>query len=136
LALENQLGKDVNSWTWNRVHTLEHQHPLGQVAALRSLFNIGTFEVAGSSEVINNLFFNFSDKGVYEVKGGPSTRRVIDFSDIENSMSILPTGQSGNPFSKHYKDQAAMFNGGTFRKMKMNKAEIVKYSTKLVFLPK
>jgi penicillin amidase len=87
LALENQLGKDVNSWTWNRVHTLEHQHPLGQVAALRSLFNIGTFEVAGSSEVINNLFFNFSDKGVYEVKGGPSTRRVIDFSDIENSMS-------------------------------------------------
>jgi penicillin amidase len=136
LALENQLGKDVNSWTWNRVHTLEHQHPLGQVAALRSLFNIGTFEVAGSSEVINNLFFNFSDKGVYEVKGGPSTRRVIDFSDIENSMSILPTGQSGNPFSKHYKDQAAMYNSGKFRKMKMNKAEIVKYSTKLLFLPK
>jgi hypothetical protein len=27
-------------------------------------------------------------------KGGPSTRRVIDFFDIENSWSILPTGQS------------------------------------------
>lgn len=135
-ALENQLGKDVNSWTWNRVHTLEHQHPLGKVAALSGIFNVGTFEVPGSTEVINNLFFNFTDAGEYQVKGGPSTRRVIDFSDVENSMGILPTGQSGNPFSKHYNDQAEMYNTGKFRKMKMNKEEIVKTSTKLVFLPK
>ena len=135
-ALENQLGKDVNSWTWNRVHTLEHLHPLGQVAALRSVFNVGPFEVPGCTEVINNLFFSFVDNGQYQVKGGPSTRRVIDFSDIENSMSILPTGQSGNPFSKHYNDQAEMYNSGKFRKMKLNKDEIIKTSTKLVFLPK
>lgn len=135
-ALENQLGKDVNSWTWNRVHTLEHQHPLGHVAVLKSVFNVGSFEVPGSTEVINNLLFGFTDDGEYQVKGGPSTRRVIDFSDIENSMSILPTGQSGNPFSKHYNDQAEMYNNGKFRKMKMNKDEIIKTSTKLVFLPK
>ncbi|HQF47586.1 MAG TPA: penicillin acylase family protein, partial [Flavobacterium alvei] len=55
--------------------------------------------------------------------------------DIENSMSILPTGQSGNPFSKHYSDQAEMYNSGKFRKMKMNKEEIEKTSTKLVFVP-
>jgi len=135
VGLENQLGKDINSWTWNRVHTLEHQHPLGQVAALRSVFNVGSFEVPGATEVINNLFFNFTNNGVYQVKGGPSTRRVIDFSDIENSMSILPTGQSGNPFSKHYNDQAEMYNTGKFRKMKLNKEEIIKTSTKLVFVP-
>ena len=38
---ENQLGKDVNSWTWNKVHTLEHQHPLGKVAALRGFLMLG-----------------------------------------------------------------------------------------------
>jgi penicillin amidase len=135
-ALENQLGKEVNSWTWNRVHTLEYQHPLGQVAALRGLFNVGPFEVPGCTEVINNLFFSFAENGQYQVKGGPSTRRVIDFSDIENSMSILPTGQSGNPFSKHYNDQAEMYATGKFRKMKMNKEEIIQTSTKLVFIPK
>jgi penicillin G amidase len=135
-ALENQLGKEVNSWTWNRVHTLEYQHPLGQVAALRGFFNVGPFEVPGCTEVINNLFFSFTDDGLYQVKGGPSTRRVIDFSDIENSMSILPTGQSGNPFSKHYNDQAEMYATGKFRKMKMNKEEIIRTSTKLVFIPK
>jgi penicillin amidase len=136
LALENQLGKDVNSWSWDRVHTLEHQHPLGKVAALRSIFNVGPFSVSGSSEVINNLFFDFTDSGEYSIKGGPSTRRVIDFSDIENSESVLPTGQSGNPFSKHYNDQAEMYNAGKFRKMKLNKEEIIKSSTKLVFIPK
>ncbi|WP_310560270.1 penicillin acylase family protein [Flavobacterium sp.] len=135
-ALENQLGKEVNSWTWDRVHTLEHQHPLGQVAALRGIFNVGPFNVPGSTEVINNLFFDFTDNGEYIVKGGPSTRRVIDFSDIENSMSILPTGQSGNPFSKYYNDQAEMYNTGKFRKMKLNKEEIISTSTKLIFLPK
>ncbi|HQE33762.1 MAG TPA: penicillin acylase family protein [Flavobacterium alvei] len=134
-ALEKQLGKEVNSWTWNRVHTLEHQHPLGKVAVLRPVFNVGVFKVPGSTEVINNLFFSFSYSGEYQVKGGPSTRRVIDFSDIENSMSIMPTGQSGNPFSKHYNDQAEMYNSGKFRKMKMNKEEIEKTSTKLVFVP-
>jgi penicillin amidase len=134
-ALENQLGKEVNSWTWDRVHTLEHQHPLGQVAALRGIFNVGPFNVPGSTEVINNLFFDFTDSGEYIVKGGPSTRRVIDFSDVENSMSVLPTGQSGNPFSKHYNDQAEMYNTGKFRKMKLNKEEIIKTSTKLVFSP-
>ena len=86
--------------------------------------------------MINNLDFSFNDNGKYTVKAGPSTRRVIDFSDIENSMSILPTGQSGNPFSKHYNDQAEMYNSGKFRKMKLNKEEIIKTSTKLVFFPK
>ena len=135
VSLEKQLGKDINSWTWNRVHIVEHQHPIGKIAALRSIFNVGPFETSGSNEVINNLFFDYSDEKQHSIKGGPSTRRVIDFSDIENSMSILPTGQSGVQFSGHYSDQAKMYNNGEFRKMKMNKMEIIATSTKLVFKP-
>ncbi len=135
LSLEKQLGPDVYTWTWNRVHTLEHQHPLSKVAVLKNIFNVGPFEVSGSSEVINNLFFNFSGSGMYDVKGGPSTRRVIDFSDIENSWSILPTGQSGNPMSAHYDDQAELYNAGKFRRMLLNKEEIKRTSTKLTFKP-
>ena len=51
-------------------------------------------------------------------------------------MSILPTGNSGNPFSEFYRDQAEMFVNGEFRKMKLNKEEIEKVSTKLIFTPK
>lgn len=135
LALNKQLGNSVSDWTWNKVHILEHQHPLGKVAALRPYFNVGPFAVSGSTEVINNLFFDFTEDGNYVVKGGPSTRRIIDFSDVENSWSILPTGQSGNPLSSHYNDQAELYNAGKFRKMKINKEEIIKTSTKLVFSP-
>ena len=136
IALEEQLGTAVADWTWNKVHTVEHQHPLGKVAALRRIFNVGPFEVSGSTEVINNLFFDFTDDGNYIVKGGPSTRRIIDFSDIENSWSVLPTGQSGNPISAHYSDQAELYNAGKFRRMMLNKEEIVRTSTKLIFIPR
>jgi penicillin amidase len=134
-TLEKQLGNSVQDWTWNKVHVVEYEHPLGKVAALRKIFNVGPFEVAGSNEVINNQMFDYSNDGDYVVNGGPSTRRIVDFSDVENSWSILPTGQSGNPFSAHYNDQAVMYNEGKFRKMKMNKKEIVKTSTKLIFTP-
>jgi penicillin amidase len=133
--LEEQLGTQVKTWTWNRVHTLEHQHPMGKIAALRSLFNVGPFEISGANEVINNQIFIYTENGNNKVMAGPSTRRIIDFSDVENSWSILPTGQSGNPFSAHYDDQAQMYNVGKFRKMKMNKAEIIKTATKLIFRP-
>ena len=135
-SLQKQFGNSVSDWNWGTVHTIEHEHPMGKVAALRKLFNVGPFASPGSNEVINNQFFGYNEDGRYYVKGGPSTRRVVDFSDIENSWSILPTGQSGNPFSKHYDDQTEMFNAGKFRRMKLNKEEIVKTSTKLIFKPK
>ena len=134
-ALENQLGKDIDTWNWGRVHVIEHQHTLGSVDLLKSFFNVGPFSINGASEVINNLAYKRDSTGIYRVTNGPSTRRIIDFNDLENSWSILPTGQSGNPFSKHYQDQASMYNKGTFRKMKMNQEEIKKNSTKLIVKP-
>ena len=132
-SLENQLGKNVSDWTWNRVHKLHIKHPLASVAILKPLFDVGIFEIAGSNEVINNNMFYYSDSDIFEIKAGPSTRRIIDFSDIENSLSVLPSGNSGNPFSEHYSDQAKLFVEGKFRKMKLNKAEIISKANKLVF---
>ncbi len=134
--LEKQLGSDINSWNWSRVHTIEHQHPMGQVKSLRSYFNVGPFEINGGKEVINNLSFNLDSTGYYKVRSGPSTRRVIDFSNIEGSMSISPTGQSGNPLSDHYKDQAQKFVDGEFVPMLLNKETIQKKKNKLVLEPK
>jgi penicillin amidase len=136
LSLEKDFGKNCDNWTWDKVHTVEHEHPIGQIAALRSFFNVGPFPVAGTREVINNMAFPYDDTGYYKTSSGPSTRRIIDFSDVENSISILPTGQSGNPFSKHYDDQAEMFVNGAFRKMMMNEEEITNGEEILIFSPK
>ncbi|NGY38560.1 penicillin acylase family protein [Flavobacterium sp. XN-5] len=134
-ALENQLGESIPAWNWSKVHVVEYQHPLGKVAMLRKIFNVGPYDVDGSNEVINNQMFDYTNEAKYVVKGGPSSRRVIDFSDIENSWNVLPTGQSGNLLSRHYNDQAAIYNAGNFRKMLLNEGEIVKTSTKLIFKP-
>tara|TARA_R110002167_G_scaffold339167_1_gene546844 strand:+ start:1556 stop:3955 length:2400 start_codon:yes stop_codon:yes gene_type:complete len=133
-SLENDFGKNRESWEWKNVHTIEHSHPIGQIAALRSFFNVGPYPIEGSREVINNLGFSYDETGLYKTSSGPSTRRIVDFSDIENSISILPTGQSGNPFSSHYKDQAEMFVNGEFRKMMMYKDEIKKNAASTLLL--
>ncbi|MEK8179468.1 penicillin acylase family protein [Flavobacterium buctense] len=134
-ALENQWGSGVLQWKWGKVHQVTFQHPIGKVKMFSKFFNVGPFEIAGSNEVIDNQLFIYSNDAIIPVKGGPSTRRIIDFSDVENSWSVLPTGQSGNPMSKHYSDQSEMFVKGKFRKMKLNKKEIEASSTKLVFKP-
>lgn len=134
--LTAQLGDNVSDWQWGKVHQVEYKHPIGLLAVFRPFFNVGVFDAPGSNEVINNVMFYYTDADHYDVSAGPSTRRIIDFSDIENSVSILPTGQSGNPMSKHYNDQAQMYLDGKFRKMKMNKKEIEASSSKLVFKAK
>ena len=135
-SLVKDFGPDPTNWTWDKVHTIEHGHPIGQVPSLRKYFNVGPYPIHGTREVINNMSFPYDSTGFYKVSSGPSTRRVIDFSDVENSISILPTGQSGNPFSKYYKDQAEMYVRGEFRKMMMNKEEIIENtSSRLDFVP-
>jgi penicillin amidase len=134
-ALNSELGNDIKTWKWEKVHTVEHGHLLGNKKPLDKLFNVGPFGVFGGTETLNNLNFHLSKDGNYKVYNGPAMRIIIDFSDVENSVSVLPTGQSGNFMSKHYNDQAEMYNSGTFRKQMMNKQEIISVSkNKIVFL--
>jgi penicillin amidase len=135
--LKNQLGENAEDWHWSRVISVEHEHVIGKTGGLlRRFFNVGPFETIGGNEVINNQIFKLDSTGYYKVTAGPSTRRIVDFSDVENSLAILPTGQSGNVFSKHYKDQAQKFLNGEFEKMKLNKEEIKKSKNVLVLKPK
>ncbi|APG65259.1 penicillin acylase family protein [Tenacibaculum todarodis] len=135
--LQNQLGENVEDWKWNRVASVEYEHAIGKAGGLlRKFFNVGPFKTNGGDQVINNQIFSIDSTGVYKITAGPSTRRVVDFSDVDNSLAILPTGQSGNVFSEHYKDQAQKYVDGEFVKMKINQKEIEQSENKLVFLPK
>ena len=134
--LQNQLGENIENWFWERVISVEHEHAIGKAGGvLRTLFNVGPFKTVGGNEVLNNQIFDLDSTGVYKVKAGPSTRRVIDFSDVENSWSIIPTGQSGNIFSDYYKDQAQKFLNGEFIKMKLNQQEIEQSKNVLILIP-
>jgi len=134
-ALEEQFGDDIHKWTWDKAISVTHKHVFDKVASLKSYFNVGPFITDGTSEVINNQDFSLNGSGIYNVSAGPSTRRIIDFSDVENGITIIPTGQSGNVFSKHYKDQAQKYLDGKFVKMMLNKEEIEASKDKLILKP-
>ncbi|OSY87410.1 penicillin amidase [Tenacibaculum holothuriorum] len=135
--LQKQLGENIDDWTWERVATVEYEHPIGKAGGLlREFFNVGPFTTNGGDQVINNQIYKIDSTGYYKIHAGPSTRRIVDFSDVENSITVIPTGQSGNVFSEHYKDQAEKYNKGEFVKMKLNQSDIEKSENKLVFLPK
>ena len=115
-------GEEAENWRWENHHLLTHKHALSPASPLLAmLLDVGPFKQPGTNEVINNLGFRYSDNLVHEITLGPSTRRIVDMADpLNNSWSILPTGQSGNPFSPYYDDQADMYAHGEFRKMLMD----------------
>ncbi len=119
-----ELGDQPNKWTWNRVHFLEHPHPAGKKAPLNHLFNVGPYPVDGGEEVINKMAFQLNGDGKYISRSGPAMRILLDFADLENSISINPTGASGNFMNPHYDDQALMYVNGEFRRQKMNRSDI------------
>ncbi|MFT4533341.1 MAG: penicillin amidase [Saprospiraceae bacterium] len=134
--LTSQLGNDPNKWTWNRVHTIEHVHPIGRKKPFDKFFNVGPFPVTAGNDVPNKMMYSVDSTGVYKTYSSPALRILVDFADIEASESINPTGQSGNPMSKHYDDQAEMFVNGVYRPQLMNHEEIKKEARVLVLKPR
>ncbi len=132
---DHLITKFGKNWSkkiaWGNVHTLEHDHPFGQIESLRPYFNVGPLKAPSGSEVLNNIGYSLDGDSEYNATFGPSTRRIVDFSNIDNSRSILPTGNSGNIFSRHYKDQAKMYVNGEFRPMHLNKEVISQFKRKL-----
>jgi penicillin amidase len=123
--LSQAFGPDPNLWTWDRIHLVEHAHAIGRQKPFNHLFNVGPFPVAGGDEVLNKMDFN-KNTIPYQVKSGPSMRIIIDLADMHNSLSIIPTGQSGHVMSPYYQDQAALYHSGGFRPQLMDKQKVLK----------
>jgi penicillin amidase len=119
-----------SSWTWGRLHTATFaEGTLGSsgIGPLEWYFNDGPHAVPGAAGAINNTYYRFSrayadplDPGVepvdadrvFEVTNLPSYRLVIDMSDLDGARIVTTTGQSGNPFDRHYNDLIGPWKNG------------------------
>ncbi len=133
--LSSQLGSNINNWKWSRVHTIEHVHPIGRKKPFDKFFNVGPYPITGGNDVPNKMMYTVDSTGLYKTYSAPALRILVDFADVEASESIIPTGQSGNPMSKHYADQAEMFNVGIYRPQLINHEEISNQAKVLVLEP-
>jgi penicillin amidase len=135
--LTAQFGPDSDDWNWENAIVAEHPHPLGAKKPLDKIFNVRTQPIPANEESVNKLAFRMNGEGIYKVTSGPAMRIILDFADVEASVSVLPTGQSGNRFSKHYSDQADLYAKGRYRPQLMNESEIRdKAKSTLVLSPK
>ena len=113
--IERVAGQNINNWQWGRAHYLTHNHKIGSNKILDWIFgfNIGPYLSGGSDKSPNAGSYSFSDP--YVQTAGASMRRVVDFSNLNETYQIIPTGQSGLYNSKHYDDQADLYHSGGYR---------------------
>lgn len=125
--LQATLGPDASQWQWRKAHHLTQMHPLGTQKWLGMLFNVGPFEVAGNHEVPDN-FSSPLGPAPWAVNYGPSVRRLIDMAAPAQALGILPVGQSGVLFDKHYKDQALPFTQGHYQPMHLSEVDVANHT--------
>ena len=130
--LKERLGKSVSKWTWGELHALTFKHPLGQNSLLSSIFNIGPFHAAGSGTTVLCTGYDLSKP--YSVQWGTSARVIIDLSNPDNSISVIPTGQSGQPMDDHYKDQVQLYLGNAYHPNLIDTTKIVRAGWDLLTL--
>jgi penicillin amidase len=129
----SSLGANEKNWQWGKVHTIEYVHAVGMKKPLNLLFNVGPFPCPSEFPAINRMKSKMGDHE-YKISSLPSTRRLIDCNVPEESLSIIPTGNSGNFMSPFYDDQAQMFLENSYRKMLFTETQIKKGSSHVLYL--
>jgi penicillin amidase len=111
-----------DTWTWGKMHRATFaEATLGTsgIGPLEWYFNEGPISVGGAAGTIDNNYYRpgraYPDPndpdyvpvgiaGVFDVTTLPSYRLSIDMTDLDGARIVQTTGQSGNPFDRHYGD--------------------------------
>ena len=119
-----KFGPNWSNWKWGNAHSLTHRHILGDNKILNYLLslNVGPF-LSGGSDVTPNAGGYSLNRG-FKQTSGASMRRIVDFSNLDETQMIIPTGQSGLNNSPNYNDQAALYHSGNYRTTRFHKHNI------------
>ena len=125
--LSKEYGNDPKTWVWGKAHTAVSEHrPLTKVPLLGSLFNIET-PFAGDSFSINvGRLQLLRSSNPYETFQAPSLRTIYDLADLEQSLFIYQTGQSGWVQSKLYRNMTPLWAKNEYLPLQMKPANITR----------
>ena len=131
--LSERMGDDPNLWQWGNIHKFTLMHPLGKVKLLDLVFylNRGDFPVAGSFHTVSPYAGKIDNKAI--ITHGASHRHIYNLANWDESLTVIPTGTSGIPASKHYCDQTEMYVSGEYHQ-DFTSREVVE--TKAVYVMK
>ncbi len=124
--LEKILGNDLSKWNWGDLHTSTFRNEtLGEsgVPPIEALFNRGPFRTSGGSSIVNATAWNALEG--YQVTDVPSMRMIVDLSDLNNSVTVHTTGQSGHAYHAHYIDMAQLWADINYYSMSWDQTKIM-----------
>jgi penicillin G amidase len=111
--LERDLGADPNGWRWGALHRVRFAHPLARVPGLGALFVAAEHEIGGDEQTV--LQASVDGRLGFDAEVVPCWRQVVDLFDVDATLAVLSTGQSGNPASPHWNDQSPLWAEGELR---------------------
>ena len=100
--VERTKSERVGDWAWGRLNPLEMFHPLGHQGMLRRFLSIAGKPQSGTAYTIYRASKDL----------GPAMRFVANPANWDESILLVPAGQSGQPGSRHYADQFSYWYQG------------------------
>jgi penicillin G amidase len=85
----------IDDWAWKQFDALDIVHPLGRRGFLKTFLSITNKPQSGTA---------YSPRAATN-HHGPSMRFVANLANWDESIMLIPGGQSGQPGSSHYTDQ-------------------------------
>ncbi|MFG2461317.1 penicillin acylase family protein [Streptomyces sp. NPDC048523] len=111
--LTAKLGKDIDTWSWGRLHRLFLKNQTLGIEGpgfVQYMLNRGPWKLSGGEATVNATGWNAA--GGYGVVWVPSMRMVVNLGDLDKSKWINLTGASGHAYSAHYTDQTGKWVKG------------------------
>ncbi len=107
--LRRELGQDMDSWRWGRVHRTQPRHTLSpSFPRLAEILDPPSYPMGGDGDTPHAASYSMAQPCL--VTSASVARYVFDLSDRSNSAWVVPLGASGHPGSPHYADQAPIWS--------------------------
>ncbi len=146
IELENKHGKDMSNWQWGMLHNVEFRHMFSSPGSIVNTFlNIGPYGIGGDGTTVMNGEYTMREYDgpaemlrTEEFKNilGPSMRFIFDFARPDEYYFVMPGGESGNPFSTHYRDMTLNWVRGKYYKIRTDPASIKRNEKLLILTPR
>ena len=97
---------------WGDYHRARMSHfLLVRLPVIGDLFSI-ELETGGDDFTVNRATPSRDPERRFQQVHGPGLRVVFDLANLDESAFIVTPGQSGNPFSPHFRDLAEAWRDG------------------------
>ena len=127
VQIQKDYGKNLDKWpSWGELHAANFRNEtLGEsgIGPIEALFNRGPFATGGGDSIVNATGWSVGDS--FEVDSLPSMRMIVDLDNLQNSVTVHPTGESGHAYHPHYVDMAPLWAAVEYYPMLWDKQSVV-----------